>query len=167
MHRPQKKRFCELSNFQVFYAEIYCDLPKTCAAGITEKELLAAVQYLAIEKPNLWYCGRDSGIKLLEKGFCDQVSLCRPASCNVAKLHSWTSHAWLSIVFVARVKMAADELTYFSTVAADQMVLNTFVIAASTLIKSVNYYIIPNGVCDVYGSRRVVVRRGAGTDCHG
>ena len=61
MHRPQKKRFCELSNFQVFYAEIYCNLPKTCAAGITEKELLAAVQYLTIEKPNLWYCGRDSG----------------------------------------------------------------------------------------------------------
>ena len=61
MHRPQKKRFCELSNFQVFSAESYCDLPKTFAAGITEKEFLAAVQYLAIEKPNFWYCGRDGG----------------------------------------------------------------------------------------------------------
>ena len=52
---------CELPNFQVFSAESYCDLPKTFAAGITEKEFLAAVQYLAIEKPNFWYCGRDGG----------------------------------------------------------------------------------------------------------
>ena len=85
MHRPQKKRFCELSNFQVFSAESYCDLPKTCAAGITEKELLAAVQYLAIEKPNLWYCGRDSGIKLFRRGFLWSNELVPPSFVQCCK----------------------------------------------------------------------------------
>ena len=63
MHRPQKKRFCEFSNAQVIYGEGYCDLPKKIVpqGQLKRSFCLAAAQYLAIEKPNFWYCGRDGG----------------------------------------------------------------------------------------------------------
>ena len=122
-----------------------------CKAPVLDEPYLAQYRFCSppsplddqSQSPNGFGNSEQSQWKLrfFEKGFCDQVSCVAQLRASLQSFNFGRTKPGSVSFFVTRVKMAAaaDELTYFSTEAADQVFLNTFVIAASLLIESGNY----------------------------